>query len=73
MVADRYPNFSVCGIPYYLSGEVTDWHRLAHRTIPELESTGMRLLLDTVARRIDAGAAARARHARRRGRAMAEL
>lgn len=25
LVADAYPNFSICGIPYYLSGEVEDW------------------------------------------------
>ena len=54
VVADRYPNFSICGIPYYLSGEVADWRRLAHRGIPELESTGMQLRLDTVARRVEA-------------------
>ena len=28
VVADSYPNFSVCGIPYYLSGEVLDWRSL---------------------------------------------
>jgi NADPH-dependent 2,4-dienoyl-CoA reductase/sulfur reductase-like enzyme len=22
IVADAYPNFSICGIPYYVSGEV---------------------------------------------------
>jgi NADPH-dependent 2,4-dienoyl-CoA reductase/sulfur reductase-like enzyme len=53
VVADAYPNFSICGIPYYVSGEVTDWHNLAHRTIADLEATGMRLRLETVARRID--------------------
>jgi NADPH-dependent 2,4-dienoyl-CoA reductase/sulfur reductase-like enzyme len=53
VVGDRYPNFSICGIPYYLSGEVADWRRLAHRGIPELESTGMQLRLDTLARRIE--------------------
>jgi NADPH-dependent 2,4-dienoyl-CoA reductase/sulfur reductase-like enzyme len=53
VVADRYPNFSICGIPYYLSGEVPDWRHLAHRSVTDLEATGMRLLLDTCARRID--------------------
>ncbi len=56
VVADAYPNFSICGIPYYLSGEVTHWRNLAHRTIADLEATGMRLRLDTTARRIDVGA-----------------
>jgi NADPH-dependent 2,4-dienoyl-CoA reductase/sulfur reductase-like enzyme len=53
VVADAYPNFSICGIPYYISGEVTHWHNLAHRTTADLEATGMRLRLDTTARRID--------------------
>ena len=50
---DAYPNFSICGIPYYVSGEVTHWRNLAHRTIADLEATGMGLRLDSVARRID--------------------
>ena len=53
VVADAYPNFSICGIPYYISGEVTHWRNLAHRTYADLEATGMRLRLDTLATRID--------------------
>ena len=53
IVADAYPNFSICGIPYYLFGEVPRWQNLAHRTIADLETAGMTLRLDTVARRID--------------------
>jgi NADPH-dependent 2,4-dienoyl-CoA reductase/sulfur reductase-like enzyme len=53
VVADAFPNFSICGIPYYLSGEVTHWRNLAHRTIADLEAAGMWLRLDTTARRID--------------------
>jgi NADPH-dependent 2,4-dienoyl-CoA reductase/sulfur reductase-like enzyme len=53
VVADAYPNFSICGIPYYVSGDVVDWRNLAHRSIADLEATGMTLRLDTVARRID--------------------
>jgi NADPH-dependent 2,4-dienoyl-CoA reductase/sulfur reductase-like enzyme len=53
VVADAYPNFSICGIPYYVSGEVTHWRNLAHRTIGELEAAGMRLRLDTTARHVD--------------------
>ena len=53
VVADAYPNFSICGIPYYVSGEVTHWRNLAHRTIADLEATGMQLRLDTTARRIE--------------------
>jgi NADPH-dependent 2,4-dienoyl-CoA reductase/sulfur reductase-like enzyme len=55
VVADAYPNFSICGIPYYVSGEVTHWGNLAHRTIADLGAAGMVLRLDTTARRIDAG------------------
>ena len=54
VVADAYPNFSICGIPYYVSGEVTHWRNLAHRTIADLEATGMRLRLDTSVLAIDA-------------------
>src|SRR5487761_970421 len=54
VVADAYPNFSICGIPYYVSGEVTHWRNPAHRTLADLEAAGMRLRLDTTARRIDA-------------------
>ena len=53
LVADEYPNFSICGIPYHVSGEVPDWRNLAHRTAADLEATGMRLHLRTVAERID--------------------
>jgi NADPH-dependent 2,4-dienoyl-CoA reductase/sulfur reductase-like enzyme len=30
LLADNYPNFSICGLPFYLSGEVTDWHNLVN-------------------------------------------
>jgi len=53
VVADAYPNFSICGIPYYISGEVTHWRNLAHRTHADLEATSMRLRLDTTATDID--------------------
>jgi len=53
VVADRYPNFSICGIPYYFTGEVAPWQSLAHRTAADLEATGMRLRLDTLATGID--------------------
>ena len=53
VLEDAYPNFSICGIPYYVSGEVAHWRNLAHRSIADLEAAGMRLRLDTTARRID--------------------
>src|SRR4051812_33352700 len=56
VVADAYPNYSICGIPYFISGEVPDWRNLAHRTRAELDDAGLRLRLDTRATRIDATA-----------------
>ncbi|RWZ67714.1 CoA-disulfide reductase [Labedella populi] len=53
VVADSFPNFSICGIPYYFSREVDPWQSLAHRTHADLEATGMRLRLDTLATGID--------------------
>jgi NADPH-dependent 2,4-dienoyl-CoA reductase/sulfur reductase-like enzyme len=53
VVADSYPNFSICGIPYYISGEVARWQNLAHRTYADLEAAGLQLRLDTTATRID--------------------
>ena len=47
VVADAYPNFSICGIPYYVSGEVTHWTNFAHRSAADLAATGMRVLTDT--------------------------
>jgi NADPH-dependent 2,4-dienoyl-CoA reductase/sulfur reductase-like enzyme len=53
VVADAFPNFSICGLPYYLSGDVGDWRDLAHRTTTDLEQAGLRLLLDHTAQAID--------------------
>jgi len=47
LVADAYPNYSICGLPYYLSGEVADWRALAHRSIGELEAAGIQPLVNT--------------------------
>ena len=51
VVADAFPNYSICGIPYFISGEVGHWTNLAHRTLADLEATGMRLMLDTTRHR----------------------
>jgi len=53
VLADAFPNYSVCGIPFYLSGEVANWHQLAHRTIQEIEDAGIHLFLNSVAKVID--------------------
>lgn len=54
LIADRYANFSICGIPYWFSGEVADWRNLAHRTTAELASEGLELLFEHRALSIDA-------------------
>lgn len=56
LVADHYPNYSICGIPYYVSGEVPHEHRLAHRTVEELEAAGLRLRLGQEAVAVDPAA-----------------
>jgi NADPH-dependent 2,4-dienoyl-CoA reductase/sulfur reductase-like enzyme len=53
VLADAFPNYSICGLPFYVSGEVPDWRRLAHRTQEEIEREGIRLLLEHTARGID--------------------
>jgi len=53
VLADRYPNFSICGIPYHVSGEVPDWRALAHRSTADLAATGIRLITDTTVTAID--------------------
>jgi NADPH-dependent 2,4-dienoyl-CoA reductase/sulfur reductase-like enzyme len=53
VVADAYPNFSICGIPYYVSGEVTHWTHLANRTTDDLAAAGMRVLTNTRATKIN--------------------
>ena len=50
LVADDYPNFSICGLPYFLSGETPDWRALAHRT----EFPGLNILRRHLVQRIDA-------------------
>lgn len=53
LVADRYPNYSVCGIPYHIAGDVPDWHDLAHRSLADLRSAGLDLRLGCRATRIE--------------------
>ena len=53
VLADRFPNYSICGLPFYVRGETPDWHDLAHRTRADLEAQGFELLLDHQAVKID--------------------
>lgn len=56
IVADDFPNFSICGLPYYISHEVADWRNLAHRTVQHIENAGIRLLLGRTVTAVDAAA-----------------
>lgn len=47
VMADSYPNFSICGLPYALSGEVSDWHNLSHRKIDDLKEYDIEFYFDT--------------------------
>ena len=49
VLADAFPNFSICGLPFFLSGETPDWKQLAHRT----EFSGIEILTNHLAARID--------------------
>jgi NADPH-dependent 2,4-dienoyl-CoA reductase/sulfur reductase-like enzyme len=60
LVADEYPNFSIRGIPYHVSGEVPHWRNLAHRTVGDLEEAGLRLRLGHRVTAISHGAAVHA-------------
>src|SRR5947208_13853856 len=53
VLADAFPNFSICGLPYLLSGEVGDWRALAHRSRAELERSGLRLTLEATVHHVD--------------------
>jgi NADPH-dependent 2,4-dienoyl-CoA reductase/sulfur reductase-like enzyme len=53
MLADRYPNFSICGLPFYVSREVEDWRALAHRPAEEITRQGVELLLDHLATQVN--------------------
>jgi NADPH-dependent 2,4-dienoyl-CoA reductase/sulfur reductase-like enzyme len=53
LVADAYPNYSICGLPFYIAGHVPDWRSLAHRSRDELERTGMTLLLEHLVTDVD--------------------
>lgn len=47
LVADGFPNYSICGLPFYVSGEVPHWGQLAHRTLADIEASGIAVHLNT--------------------------
>lgn len=52
LLEDEFPNFSICGLPFFLSGETPDWRSLAHRT----QFAGIHILNRHRALRIDSSA-----------------
>ena len=50
-LADDFPNYSICGLPFFLSGETPDWHSLAHRT----EFAGIDIHCGCLVKQIDVG------------------
>ncbi len=53
LLADAYPNYSICGIPFYLSREVKQWSDLAHRKKADLEAAGIQVRISHRVTRID--------------------
>lgn len=53
VLADEFPNFSTCGIPYCVSGDVATKDSLAHRTRTDLESAGIMVRSSTWASAVD--------------------
>lgn len=49
LLANAFPNYSICGLPFYLSGETPDWHQRAHRT----EFEGIELMANHIAEAFD--------------------
>jgi NADPH-dependent 2,4-dienoyl-CoA reductase/sulfur reductase-like enzyme len=44
LLRDAYPNFSICGLPFLIGGQVSDPARLAHRGLDALQAAGLEIL-----------------------------
>ena len=53
ILKDSYPNFSICGIPFFISQEVKHWKNLAHRTKDDIESMGIHIKMNETVTSID--------------------
>jgi NADPH-dependent 2,4-dienoyl-CoA reductase/sulfur reductase-like enzyme len=53
IVANSFPNFSICGLPYFINQDVKHWKNLAHRTKEDIEKEGINLLLEHTAQSIN--------------------
>jgi NADPH-dependent 2,4-dienoyl-CoA reductase/sulfur reductase-like enzyme len=49
LLSDEFPNYSICGLPFFVSGETPEWRSLAHRT----EFPGVQVLTTHTAEAID--------------------
>lgn len=56
LLADRWPNYSICGLPYLLSGEVAHTEDLAHRTAQDIAAAGIAARLEHRVAAIDPAA-----------------
>jgi NADPH-dependent 2,4-dienoyl-CoA reductase/sulfur reductase-like enzyme len=43
LLEDGFPNYSICGLPFLVSGEVAGWRQLAHRSRASIESEAIRI------------------------------
>ena len=50
---NSFPNFSICGIPFYIGGEVKHWKDLAHRTADDINDAGIDIMINTKVNSID--------------------
>jgi NADPH-dependent 2,4-dienoyl-CoA reductase/sulfur reductase-like enzyme len=53
ILRDAYPNYSICGIPFLISGETADWRSLAHRSLAEIQETGIKIKENSNALRLN--------------------
>lgn len=51
--ANNFPNYSICGIPFYLGGEVKHYTDLAHRKADDIRAKGIDLMLETTVTELD--------------------
>ena len=56
MLRDEYPNYSICGLPMFISGEVEHAENLAHRKKKDIEAEGISLYTSHEAFTIDPSA-----------------
>lgn len=53
---DDFPNYSICGLPFFLSGETPEWRALAHRTefdVIAIYRSHRAKRIDPVAKKVD--------------------